>query len=124
MEREAYITDGNLQIAEQHLRGINEKLFHANNSLQEKEEGHEELVKELVDVKLKTHLAKEEYKSMERKYVNFQVDKAFRIDLVNQSEVINADEDNQENVRRELEELKRDVEKFQEYREFIIHSFK
>jgi hypothetical protein len=97
------------------LRGINEKFFHAQNSLIDKEKRHEELLVELVEVRWKGHLGEEKYKGLESQYVDFQVEKAIRIDQVNESDMkIVADH---QDTKSESEELKETVEKYQEYSE-------
>lgn len=111
MENEVNLAEGSLSIVEEKLRGIKEKCFHAKNSLEEKEILHEDLVKELVEVQWRAKLAQDQYNGLEVAYLDFQIDKALRIDQVNAMGGNGRDEEK----RRELEELKGTVQKYKDY---------
>jgi hypothetical protein len=121
VENETSFSEGSLRLVEDNLRGINGKYFHAQNSLIEKERFHEELVKELVEVQWRTQVAQDKYNVLETKYVDFQVDKAVRIDQLNCIEERNCNLDNgegdegEETKREELEKIKTLVDQYREY---------
>lgn len=112
------MADGGRRIADDKLRGMKEKMFHAQSALLEKEKAHQELLNELVEVRWRTKLAEDKYKTLESKYVDFQVEKAIRVDLVNRSEQEFGDLE----AKKELEELKSVVNKYKDYRKCVLED--